>query len=244
MLDGLLSSVQATLNAQLVGIYLYGSLATGDFAPDSSDIDFLVVTAAPLSGETIAALEEMHRRLFNSPIAWAAKLEGSYLPQQDLPRYDAAGGPYPSINEGRFYLARHGSDWIIQRHVLREFGVVVYGPPLRDRIDPVHADDLCRAVNGFLHGWWAPMLDNPIRLRNAEYQAYAILTMCRALHTLREGTIASKPVAARWAQDTLGERWSGAIEDALAWPDKTSPDMMQAALGLIRYTLECEPDCS
>jgi hypothetical protein len=42
----------------------------------------------------------------------------------------------------------------------------------------------------------------------SEYQAYAILTMCRALYTLQHGTVVSKSVAARWAQEVLGERWA------------------------------------
>jgi predicted nucleotidyltransferase len=125
----LLSSVQAVLGEQFVGLYLYGSLATGDFDQDRSDIDFVVVTASELPASLIPALEEMHIRLAENGSKWAAKLEGSYIPRQALRQYNPADPPRPQFNEGRFYLGRHESDWIIQRHLLREHGVAVAGPP-------------------------------------------------------------------------------------------------------------------
>src|SRR4029079_8787631 len=43
-LSALAREIEAILGPELVGIYLYGSLASGDFSPETSDIDFLVVT--------------------------------------------------------------------------------------------------------------------------------------------------------------------------------------------------------
>jgi len=233
----LLSGVQAILGKRFVGMYLYGSLASGDFDPRRSDIDFVVVTAEEVSDEVTSALEELHARMTASGMKWAPKLEGSYIPQQALRRYDPTAAPCPQVNEGRFYVARHGSDWVIQRHILRGQGVAVTGPALKPLIDPVQPDDLRRAVRGVLYEWWAPMLENPTRLHGREYQAYATLTMCRALYTLRTGAIVSKTAAARWAQETLGERWTRLIERALAWPRDPQPDDLAETLAFIRYTL-------
>src|SRR2546422_4986151 len=63
VLAELLAGVRGTLGPQLVGVYLDGSLATGDFAEHSSDIDVLVVTEGALSNEVVAALGTMHARL-------------------------------------------------------------------------------------------------------------------------------------------------------------------------------------
>jgi predicted nucleotidyltransferase len=41
----LLDNVRAILGDYFTGMYLYGSLASGDFDPRRSDIDFLVVTS-------------------------------------------------------------------------------------------------------------------------------------------------------------------------------------------------------
>jgi len=237
VLHTLLSDAQAILGPHFVGLYLYGSLAGGDFDPRRSDVDFLVVTAAGLPDDFIAALEALHARLAASGDQWAAKLEGAYIPQRALRRYDPADPPYPFVNEGRFYLACQGSDWVIQRHVLREQGVVLAGPAPYTLIDPVGPDDLRQAVVGILRQWWAPMLDDPTRLRRSDYQAYAVLTMCRALYTLENGAIVSKPVAAHWAQEALGGRRATLIARALAWPPAGAANDLKETLELIRYTL-------
>ena len=249
VLHQLLSSVQAVLGDHFIGLYLYGSLAGGDFDPQRSDIDFVVVTADEIPDEMIPALEALHARLAASGLKWAAlkwaalkwtaKLEGAFLPQQVIRRYDPDDArPRPWINEGRFYLGCQGSDWIIQRHILREQGVVVAGPAPQTLIDPVHPSDIRRAVLGVLHEWWSPMLHDPAWLRRSEYRAYAVLTMCRALYTREYGTVVSKPAAARWAQQALGEPRATLIEQALTWRHESPMDILDETLDFIRYTLE------
>lgn len=238
VLHRLRSDVQTVLGDYFVGLYLYGSLATGDFSPESSDIDFLVVTTGKLPDEMIPALETMHLQLAGSGLKWATKLEGSYVPRKMLRRYDPTGGPYPQINEGRFYVAGHGSDWIIQRHTIRERELIVAGPSLRELIDPVTTEDLRHAVRGNLQEWWSPILEDSSWLERSEYQTYAVLTMCRALYTLEWGAVVSKPASARWAQQTLGEKWSALIAEALKWPSGESFAKREETLTFIRYTVE------
>ncbi len=234
----LLTEVRATLSEQFRGMYLYGSLAGGDFQPATSDVDFLVITDGPLGEAAITRLAAMHARITASGAKWAAKLEGSYLAASALRRYIPEDQTaWPTLNEGQFYLAPHDWDWVIQRHVLREHGVVVAGPPIQTLIDPVQPAELRRAVYELLREWWAPMLDAPDRLRADEYQAYAILSMCRALHALEYGTIVSKPQAAVWAQQKLGAPWERAIARALAWRPGTQLGELASARDLIRYTL-------
>jgi len=115
---------------------------------------------------------------------------------------------------------------------------VVCGPPLKSSIDPVTPDDLRRAVAGVLREWWRPMLDNPGWIRNREYEAYATLTMCRALYALEYGDIVSKPAAARWAQQTLDEKWSPLIDQALVWPQEPQRESLNETLEFIRFAIE------
>jgi hypothetical protein len=238
VLRELLANARPILGEQFVGMYLYGSLASGDFDPEKSDIDFVFVTRGNLPAETVAQLQGMHARLHADGPRWARKLEGAYLPQSDMRRYDPASVPYPFLNEGRFYMAPQGSDWVIQRHVLREQGVIVAGPEIRDMIDPVHPDDLRRAVLGALREWWAPILEDPAFIREVEYQAFAVLTMCRALYTLQHGLIASKPVCAGWAKGNLGTQWQDLITWALNWNHGLQPDRKLETLAFVKFTLE------
>ncbi|MFZ6026188.1 MAG: aminoglycoside adenylyltransferase domain-containing protein [Chloroflexota bacterium] len=227
---------QAILGERFVGLYLYGSLSSGDFNPQSSDIDFVAVTGDYLPNEAIAALEAMHTRLWASDLKWAAKLEGCYLPRQCLRRYNPDDGPFPAVNEGKFYVARHGSDWVIQRHILRQHGVAVAGPDIRPWIDPVSPDDLRRAVSGILEAWWRPIVADPAFLQRRDYQAFTVLTMCRAMYALQCSEIVSKPVAARWAQMEFSQ-WSGLIDRALAWPLAQQIDEIDETLGFLRFAL-------
>jgi hypothetical protein len=237
VLQMLLEGAQAVLGDHFVGLYFYGSLASGDFNPQTSDIDFVVVTDADLSDGLIRNLEALHLRLWDSGLKWAAKLEGAYVPLPTLRRHDPDAAPCPTINEGRFYLDKQGSDWIIQRYILREYNAAVYGPSLKSAIDRVTPDDLRRAVVGVLREWWQPMLTDPRFIRNREYETYATLTMCRALYALEYGDIVSKPAAARWALETLDSRWTELIDRALAWPQEPQPESLSETLEFIKYTV-------
>lgn len=243
----LLASVQKILSAQFVGMYLYGSLAAGDFDEDS-DIDFLVVTADEISAELFSELQAMHARIGAIDSKWAIELEGSYIPQRVLRRYDPVNAIHPHIDRGGSALLAepHGSDWVIQRHILREKGIVLAGPLLKNLIDPVSPNDLRRANLESLHQWWAPMLNDPMRLqRSRGQQSFAVLTMCRALYVMQFGKVVSKRTAARWAQETLDARWTPLIDRA--WVGRNNPHSQADAedvtetLEFIRYTVEeCE----
>jgi predicted nucleotidyltransferase len=75
----LLVNVKEILQDQFFGMYLYGSLSSGDFNPESSDVDFLVVTREVLSEDIIAQLEAMHQRTWATSLKRAGKLEGAYI---------------------------------------------------------------------------------------------------------------------------------------------------------------------
>jgi hypothetical protein len=238
ILDKLLTRIKRILGNHFTGLYLHGSLAYSDFNPQTSDIDFLVVTDGPLPTEIFSALKVMHAHLFASGLAWSQKIEGAYIPKEALRRHDPAYAPIPWLGvDGHFALEMLGSDWSIQRWILREKGLVVAGPPLVGLIDPVSAEDLRQAVRGSLREWWSPPFPSPERFQSGEYQAYAILTMCRSLYVLEHGAVASKPEAAGWAMETLGEPWRALISAAAAWRPGMEFNKLEETLEFIRFTL-------
>lgn len=244
LLRELLESARAVLGEHFVGMYLFGSLTSGDF-DRHSDIDVAVVTDEDVGNETFSALRSMHARLAALDSPWATELEVSYIPRHALRRHDPAHSLHPHVDRGAgqsLSLARHDSDWVVQRHVLRERAVVLAGPPPQTLIDPVSPDDLGRAMLEILNGWWAPMLDDPARLKGRGYQSYAVLSMCRVLYTLQHGTIVSKQSAARWARATLDARWRELIEGAWdgrqnSQSEATAEDV-SGTQELIRYAVE------
>jgi hypothetical protein len=223
----------------LIGVYLHGSLAAGGFEPGRSDVDVLAVTKAELGPQGLAALQAAHARLQASGSSWVTRLEVSYIPRDALRRYDPSHAVHPALRmDGSFDFDRHGSDWVLQRHVIRERGKALVGPDPKTLIDPISPEQIRWAARETLREWWAPQLTDHSRLRSDEYQAYAVLTMCRALYTLHHADVAPKAVAARWAQQTLGERWAALIARAQAWRHGDVLDALEETLSLIRHTLQ------
>jgi hypothetical protein len=232
----LLARVREVLGDQFVGLYLHGSLAHGGFG-EGSDIDFCVVTAGELPEALHAELAAMHARLVSRGLSWAEKLEGTYVSTQWLRRVDPVNTPYLCYDHATgLYLTRE-SNVVLALHVLREQGVVAAGPDPRTLIDPISPDDLREAVRGILRDWWAPMLEDPARLRELVYQRYAVVTMCRILYTSEHGVVVPKSVATRWAQDTLDERWGPLIEWYCRGRSGSESDKLNEILEFIRYTL-------
>ena len=96
VLHELHAGARAILGRQLVGFYLEGSLALGGFAPDRSDIDFVMVTDGECSVETFNELKTMHERIANGASKWARELEGSYISRRAL-RHDRQPAAHPNL---------------------------------------------------------------------------------------------------------------------------------------------------
>jgi Aminoglycoside adenylyltransferase, C-terminal domain len=236
-LNLLLSNIQSILGDHFIGLYLGGSLALGDFNPHWSDIDFAAVTVDELSPEMIAGLQAMHTSLWATGIKWARRLDGSYVSQQLFRHWTADHEACPFVEGDTFTVTTQGSA-VIQRHIIYQYGVAVAGPSPRRLLDPVDLDELRRALQDMLEIGWRPLLDDPAWVRQSQMQPFAILTICRTLYTLEHGVVASKPVAARWCQQAIGQQWTELIEWALDWPHDTESSHLAATLSLIQYALD------
>jgi predicted nucleotidyltransferase len=229
ILHDLLEQVQAVLGEQFVGLYLHGSLAFGDFDLTTSDIDFAVVTRNHLEAETIAKLEVMHKNLLESSPKMATMLEGAYIPSSMIRCHNIHAPAIPHVHGDAFYLAQLEPHWVLNRAILRDYGVTLAGPNPKSLIDPIQLEDRQHAVRDFLLDWWQPMLTDSTRLEDSGYRVYAVQTMARALCTLETGALLSKPGAIRWALDHLPDEWHGTIRSR-------QPTLAQT-MELVNYTI-------
>jgi len=237
--DMLLTEVKAVLGDYFLGLYLHGSLALGDFDPGHSDIDFLVVTSRRLPVKTLFPdLEAMHLRIMRSGLKWAKKLEGAYLSRKALLRYKPGRSKIPYLNGGKFFLTTEGIDWIINRHILRENGITVAGPPIRSLIAPVNQEEIRRAVVEGIWTEWRLKEDDRDWLKPPGHQPFVVLTNCRALYTMKTGTVATKTVSARWALKALESEWTDLIRAAMEWHYGKPTGDIENTLRMMRYTLE------
>ena len=226
------------LAADYAGLVVHGSLALGDFNPATSDIDLLVITREPLTAAEVAVLAEMHERLADDHPGWAPRLEASYLPHEALRRHDPAHPAFPRLAAGQpLVVEPHHSDWIIQRHILREYGLTYFGPPPALLIDRVDETTLKTAVLD-IRWWWEEQIAAPVLLLQDAYQVYAVLSMCRMLVTLHTGEIVSKPAAARWARDVVARPYAALINAALAWGPTMVFNQLVETAAFVRFTLD------
>jgi hypothetical protein len=244
VLQDLLKDTQRILGRHLLGMYLEGSLANGDFDEDS-DIDFVVVTDEDVSENIFAALQAMHERINHLDTQWTINLEGSYIAQDALRRYDPKHAHYPNIERGfgeRLKIVQHNGTWNVHRYILRERGITIIGPDPKTLIDPISPNELRQSMMPALHGWATQILNNPKAIVRQGYQSYTVLSLCRILYTLEFGDIVSKRKAARWVKETQGEKWSALIDRA--WIGRHNPqlpastDDINQTLDLIRSILD------
>jgi Domain of unknown function (DUF4111) len=225
--ERLLDGVGEAIGEKLVGLYLHGSLALGDFLPPASDIDFHVATAAPLDEQALERLGALHAG-FKAEGGWVARLEGVYLPPAALRARDPEEGRCPTVgSDWDFNLGRPGPTWVLDRWVTREHGVVVTGPDPRELIDPIGPDELRAAVLASMLGDWTRRVEPDADLtwlRPRNYQAFAVLTMCRNLYVLEHGVLVSKALAAAWAGRRLARPWPAVVQRALGWRTDVRPD--------------------
>lgn len=236
----LLARIQAILGCQLIALYLYGSLSSGDFDPASSDVDFVAVTDSMMPDEQFERLRAMHAEIAASGLPFATHLEGSYIPRDAWRRYDPANARHPTIgHDWPFQIGFHDSNWVIERAIVRERGVVLFGPPPATLTDPVSPEQLREATCQQLNGTWLPRIHDDGWPRGRLYVAFAVLTLCRALYTLEHGAFCSKPVAATWAAAKY-PAWQFTIAWARAHRadfEETSPAEFSAAMALLREAL-------
>jgi len=227
MLRTLLLGIQEAIGDDLVGVYLRGSLALGDFDPVTSDLDFLVVTKLPVSEETFAVLNAFHTRLAKMPNAYAEHLEGAYINCDALKRFRAREW-HPTIERGEvLQRSEHHANWVLERWIVREHGITLIGPDPKTLIEPISVDELRAAVSVRLRDWadWANRLDDPDWRLPLSHKAYVVETMCRAMYTLVCGDVCSKPCAVAWALETFPEPWRSFVERSRSWrTDSISPD--------------------
>jgi hypothetical protein len=97
-----------------VGVYLRGSLATGDFLA-TSDLDVLTVTERAVDDAELAALRALHDRPATLPGEFSSRFEAAYIDRAALRRF-TSGQHHPTLYWNEL-LARseHGANWILER---------------------------------------------------------------------------------------------------------------------------------
>src|SRR5688500_18346959 len=110
-------------------MYLGGSLALGAFDPETSDVDFLVVTEGEVTEELGKRLRAAHVRITAGESTGAKKRGGRDGARETLRTRGRSRQrcAYVGVGGG-FSVGGYSNDWIVELHVVRERGMVVAGP--------------------------------------------------------------------------------------------------------------------
>lgn len=243
------AEVRSILDRGLIGIYLQGSFAVGEF-DRHSDVDFIAVTAAELIDAEVDALNAMHERIFRLDIPWAQHLEGSYFPQDILRDPAFSGRPLWFLDHGsRSLVWSNHCNTLVVRWVLRNHGIALLGPAPATLIDPFSVDALRREIADDMRDWGARILSDTERFNNHFYQTFIVQSYCRMLHSLETGRILSKRAGVEWAKSRLDPAWHALIDRTWAGrPDPAAsvrrpadPTDFQATRDFICYAIEQIP---
>ena len=234
----LLQKSQRILKKNLLAMYLHGSLTTGYYnRKRGSDIDFVVIVEKEISEEKVEKMQYMLYELTQYDPKLSKKLEGSYIPKEWLKNKEPPEGVRPYINGGTLHLYPYGYEWVLERFLIREKGIVVFGLPPTRFIESISPSELRKANSKLLIRDWKPMLSDSSRLEDDEYQSYAVLTMCRSLFLFKNGEIISKPKAAIWAKKEF-PRWRELIDAASKWSNGQRFNHLDEVRDFIKFTIE------
>lgn len=217
------AEIRTALAENLIGIYLVGSLATGDFDLDS-DVDFLVVTETELTKTFICSLQDIQKKVHNIDCYPAKHLEGSYISIGDLNNWSTVGEKelyYFDNGSTMFEQSIHDNKWHV-RWILRERGITLIGQNPETILESIPLDELFKEIKTTMlrvMEVFEDEINRPLSFLNSQFgQPFAVLTYCRMLHTLNTGTVQSKKAGAKWTKKFVDRKWIKIIDQA--WDER------------------------
>jgi predicted nucleotidyltransferase len=213
VINAVRNGIDTTLGSSLVGLYVFGSLISGDFESDVSDMDLLAVLTDDPSDVLGNALRQMHDRLAKDHPGWKDRIEVIYVSQAGLRDFRSVRHVIGVISPGEpFHTIPATPQWVVTWYAARKENMRLMGPAIETLIPPISRDEYVQAVRHYMRDFVARVTDES----SLGSQAYAILSVCRGLFACRFGEKVSKNRGASWAKEQFPE-WAQIIDDALEW---------------------------
>jgi predicted nucleotidyltransferase len=106
VLDAVRDAILSVTGPPLVGLYLFGSLVTGDFETGVSDIDLIAVLADAPNEQLAARLRQMHEDLAQARADWDDRIEVIYISTKGLANCRTETTTIAVISPGEPFLPR------------------------------------------------------------------------------------------------------------------------------------------
>ena len=236
LIDEFKMKIVQTLDQNLVGLYLTGSLSYDDFVLGRSDLDFQVVVKLPLSPTEIIEVEKLHRYIEDTNPTWSKRIECSYTPQSMLSHILPPTDPRPWWGAGIMYpKAPYGNEWIINQYQLYDHALALIGPDFKSLTNPISIQDVQKACVRDLFQEWKPKIQYLDNL-DSHNRSYIVLNLCRILYTVSQSAVSSKNVSAAWVKTTFPQ-WKDLVETAERWVYDTEMSHHEETKEFIRFVV-------
>lgn len=216
LLDVLLTRIQLIFHNKLLGLYLYGSLASGDFDHDISDIDLLAVLDQDLNEQELSALKKMHNKFASQYPTWEHRIEVAYFSAAGLREFKNKRSKIAVISPGELlHIKDAGNDWLINWYSVQENGIALFGSDKTIFVPHISKDEYRNSTKEQAYLWLQGIKDYDNTSAPGSL-AYVVFTLCRLLYGYEQGEQTSKKKAALWVTKKF-PIWTSLIERATSW---------------------------
>jgi predicted nucleotidyltransferase len=184
---GLLGRLRDRLAARedVVGVYVYGSLVTGDYSPAASDIDVIVLVAREPGAATTGELTQLHTALAGTG-GPAGQLHCLYV---------VADAASDSERLCTYWFGDRMTQWqmkLLTQAELASAGVALHGPWPPPGVSPVPLASLQAAVLEELTGYWRRMSCRRKPWLRDSWVDHGLVVLPRAEAVLTTGELITK----------------------------------------------------
>ena len=191
--------LRAELGPDLLGLYLFGSLAAGGFVEGRSDVDLFAVVEDAVDEARLARLRRLHADYVAAHPDWWERVEVGYVDRSVLQTFAGEpAGTIAVISPGEpLHITEPRGGWVLNWYDVCTQGEVVHGPPPLELGPALSNADYRRVVMAQLAAWQDEIREPRLAYVPAA-QGYAVVTICRALYALETGGQTTKEAAAAW----------------------------------------------
>ncbi|MBK1812085.1 DUF4111 domain-containing protein [Clostridium sp. YIM B02505] len=215
------NELKCTFNNKIFGVYIYNSVALGNFDENKSDIDFITIINEDFNEVELKKIKLIHQKLLNAH-KYASKMEGMYIRTDRVGKGNDEISPYLYFSDKKLHEYGYYDINSVTWWTLKNYGIPIKSPDVSNLKLNIQWNDVITNMNHNLNYYWKRKLENKLIFMTDNWIEFSILTLCRILYTFENNKITSKTEAAEFAAKIVNEKYKKIISEALRIRTETS----------------------
>lgn len=222
LLVKLAKGCEGILKNNFVGFYIHGSLSTGCFNPEQSDMDFLVVTKNHLSKEEKIKITDF---LIKNRGEFPAKgIDMSVVLQGELKKFKyptplelyLSNSQFDRYKTNKNYLCENKKDKNLAAHLvmIKKRGICLLGKPIKDVFYEIPKKYYLKSIINDSK-WSIKNISKGPDAGTCPVPTYGVLNFCRVSAFIDDNKITSKVEGGQWGLKNLPKKYKTIIQQAL-----------------------------